>query len=177
MPTRGTVSQSSNSLGIREFVRRLGCRRLHSARASCNSIRFFFWLAFKELSHSRGSYQVQIGERASAIYGYRPVRFLRFREYRMTSRLDLTATTRYPSSLTSYAHLGPSGSFETRAHSIGSMKSAFLFGRSPRLVSRRVSARGYQSPRSLSASILLCYNRVVVRISESGTDPTLVNPF
>jgi hypothetical protein len=29
----------------------LGCRRLHSARASLSSTRFFFWSAFKDLAH------------------------------------------------------------------------------------------------------------------------------
>jgi hypothetical protein len=36
----------------------------------------------------------------------------------------LIATARYPSSLISYTHSGPSGSFETERHSIGSMNAA-----------------------------------------------------
>ena len=48
---------------------------------------------------------------------------------RFTALSDLTATARYPSSSISKTQFEPSGSFETGAQSIGSMKSALRFGR------------------------------------------------
>src|SRR5258707_2863595 len=66
---------------------------------------------------------------APAICGNRLLKFLWFREYRLVSLPVLTPMARYPSSLTSYVHSEASGNFETTAHSIGSMHSAFRVGR------------------------------------------------
>src|SRR5580700_7710521 len=67
--------------------------------------------------------------RALTMCGYCLLKLLHFLEKRLSFPFELIARVRYPSSLISYTHSGPSGSLATARHSIGSMKAASRAGR------------------------------------------------
>lgn len=70
------------------------------------------------------------------MYGYCPRKDFRFLETRLNLPFELAAIALYPSSLISYTHSGPWGSFDTERQSIGSMNAASRRG-SESIVSMR----------------------------------------
>ncbi len=99
---------------------------------------------------------------AATISGNCRLRTFFWREYSVTSESALTATARYPSNLTSYAHCSPSGNLETDRHSIGFINAALHWVRESksmahlriRLVVGRTDARRGRYAKQLRLSLL-----------------------